>query len=392
MILSRLRGVVAAVLTATVLLLCAPAQAAETRPQGIGPQPPAPTGIVVNLPARTLYWYREGKLEKAFPVGIGKYSSQTPLGSYRVQNKAKHPWWQPPWGGTPVAPGPQNPLGTRWIGFNGEYGIHGNNNPSSIGQVVSLGCIRMYIPDVEWLFDQVQVGTPVTVLYEPVQLLVGADGRRYLGVYQDVYEMGGRSAAEVLMAAGVEADAVEAGALGLFPLDAHASINGEAVSAIWHQGKSYLPARLLGEKLSAVVAWDGATRSVALDGHSLPTVLRGSTGYVEATAAATALGAALTMEGESTVITGVPVFLKGALLGRWGHPTATGEALLPVRAVAEAAGAAVGWDAESRQALVGGEPIESELIGGRAYAGAAALAARLALSLTVEGQAVHLNP
>ncbi len=394
MILSRLKGLVAATLSLAVLLLTTPALAAETRPQGIGPRAPAPTGVLVNLPARTLYWYREGKLVRAFPVGIGKYSSQTPLGSYKVQNKAKNPWWQPPWGGDPVAPGPANPLGTRWIGFNGEYGIHGNNNPASIGSLVSLGCIRMYIPDVEWLYDQVSVGTPVTVVYEPIQLLYGEDGRRYLAIYHDVYEMGGRSTAAVLTGAGIEADAVVSGAApGRYALDAAATVNGEAIPTILHQGKAYLAARLLAGKVTAGLAWDAATSTVSLDGQPLPTVVRGSTGYVEAEGAAAALGVAYSgSEDQVTITAGSPVFLKGALLGRWGQPGEGGETLLPVRAVAEAAGAAVGWNAETREALVGGEPVPTVLIAGRAYTGAAVLAARLALSMTVDGPSIHLNP
>jgi lipoprotein-anchoring transpeptidase ErfK/SrfK len=81
----------------------------------------------------------------------------------------ENPTWTPPdsdWAkdAEPIPPGPDNPLGTRWMAIYGTVGIHGTNNPASIGYSVSHGCIRMRIPDVEELFDMVTIGTPVTVV------------------------------------------------------------------------------------------------------------------------------------------------------------------------------------------------------------------------------------
>jgi lipoprotein-anchoring transpeptidase ErfK/SrfK len=81
----------------------------------------------------------------------------------------KDPIWTPPdsvWAkGEKVIPaGPDNPLGTRWMGIHDTVGIHGTNNPASIGYSQSHGCIRMRIPDVEELFDMVSIGTTVTVV------------------------------------------------------------------------------------------------------------------------------------------------------------------------------------------------------------------------------------
>jgi lipoprotein-anchoring transpeptidase ErfK/SrfK len=85
--------------------------------------------------------------------------------------KWKNPWWYPPtqdsWakGLKPVPPGPGNPLGTRWMGLSAPgVGIHGTDEPSSIGYSASHGCIRMQVPDAEWLFDHVDVGTTVYVV------------------------------------------------------------------------------------------------------------------------------------------------------------------------------------------------------------------------------------
>ena len=81
------------------------------------------------------------------------------------------PWWYPPnssWaaGEQPIPPGPSNPLGTRWMGLDAPgVGIHGTPNPASIGYSASHGCIRMRIPDAEWVFQRVRVGTPVWIIH-----------------------------------------------------------------------------------------------------------------------------------------------------------------------------------------------------------------------------------
>ena len=82
-----------------------------------------------------------------------------------------NPWWYPPtqdaWakGLKPVPPGPGNPLGTRWMGLNTPgVGIHGTSEPWSIGHSESHGCIRMQVPDAEWLYKHVRIGTPVFII------------------------------------------------------------------------------------------------------------------------------------------------------------------------------------------------------------------------------------
>ena len=82
----------------------------------------------------------------------------------------RNPWWRPPnssWakGLKPIPPGPGNPLGTRWMGTSAAgVGIHGTPDAASVGYSASHGCIRMYVPDAEWLFEHVHVGTPVFIV------------------------------------------------------------------------------------------------------------------------------------------------------------------------------------------------------------------------------------
>ena len=107
---------------------------------------------------------------RTFTVATGQSIYPTPLGAFQIVVKWENPWWYPPpspWaaGEKPVPPGPGNPLGTRWMGLSSPgVGIHGTPEPQSIGYSESHGCIRMLIPQAEWLFDHVDVGTTVYVV------------------------------------------------------------------------------------------------------------------------------------------------------------------------------------------------------------------------------------
>ena len=123
--------------------------------------------VVVRRESRRLQLWRGMRLVATFPVAVGTARYPTPLGSYRVVSKLRHPTWNPPsspWaaGLGPVPPGPANPLGTRWIGTSAPgIGIHGTPAPWTVGTAASHGCIRMYMRDVEWLFERVNIGSPV---------------------------------------------------------------------------------------------------------------------------------------------------------------------------------------------------------------------------------------
>jgi lipoprotein-anchoring transpeptidase ErfK/SrfK len=127
--------------------------------------------IVINRSVNRLYLYDETKLHRMFGVATGQAIYPTPRGTFHIVVKWKNPWWYPPtydsWakGLSPVPPGPNNPLGTRWMGLSVPgVGIHGTDAPSSIGYSLSHGCIRMQVPDAEWLFDHVEIGTTVHIV------------------------------------------------------------------------------------------------------------------------------------------------------------------------------------------------------------------------------------
>jgi L,D-transpeptidase catalytic domain len=127
--------------------------------------------LVIRRESKELYFYNGPTLKRIFRVATGQSSYPTPLGRWEIVTKQRHPWWYPPqssaWakGKEPVPPGPGNPLGTRWMGLSADLvGIHGTPDASSIGYSASHGCIRMLIPQVEWLFEHVELGTPVFVV------------------------------------------------------------------------------------------------------------------------------------------------------------------------------------------------------------------------------------
>ncbi|NSL52129.1 L,D-transpeptidase [Calidifontibacillus erzurumensis] len=124
--------------------------------------------LIINKAVNELAYFKDGKLEKVFPVGTGKSRKLTPEGTFTIANKIKNrPYYKE------KIPGgsPRNPLGDRWMGLDvpgtwGQtYGIHGTNNEKSIGKYSSAGCIRMHNADVRWLFEQVPVGTTVHITY-----------------------------------------------------------------------------------------------------------------------------------------------------------------------------------------------------------------------------------
>lgn len=130
-----------------------------------------PRVIVIDRSSNRLYLYSPRRLVRSWRVATGQPSLPTPLGSYTIVTKQVNPTWTPPpdaeWakGLEPIPPGPNNPLGTRWMGLSANgIGIHGTNKPSSIGRYASHGCIRMRVPEVERLFRLVKIGTPVHIV------------------------------------------------------------------------------------------------------------------------------------------------------------------------------------------------------------------------------------
>jgi lipoprotein-anchoring transpeptidase ErfK/SrfK len=121
--------------------------------------------IVVSIPDRRLAVVEDGQVIRVFRTAVGRPSSPSPTGTYRIVQRIPDPTWYTK--GRIVPPGKANPLGTRWLGLSVRgYGIHGTNNPASIGRSASHGCIRMRNSDVEELFDMVSVGDSVELYDE----------------------------------------------------------------------------------------------------------------------------------------------------------------------------------------------------------------------------------
>ncbi|MFC0210921.1 L,D-transpeptidase [Paenibacillus chartarius] len=121
--------------------------------------------MIIDKSSHTLTVYVNEDPVYVFQVATGR-RNLTPEGQFSISNKIKNPWYL-----RKNIPGgdKRNPLGTRWLGLSVPntggytYGIHGTNNPYSIGGSVSSGCIRMRNRDVEWLYRHIPVGTPVTI-------------------------------------------------------------------------------------------------------------------------------------------------------------------------------------------------------------------------------------
>ena len=120
--------------------------------------------IIVNTYYNKIYLYQNGKLIWSRPVASGKYSTPSPTGKFSVVNKIVNPYYSK---GNIKGGSPANPLGVRWLGIGGAYGIHGNNNESSIGKKVSNGCIRLHNYDIVDLYNRVSVGDKVIISNKP---------------------------------------------------------------------------------------------------------------------------------------------------------------------------------------------------------------------------------
>jgi L,D-transpeptidase ErfK/SrfK len=158
-------------------------------------------GFVINLPELNLYYFKNGVYQRRYALAVGKPSWPTPTGSYKIYEKRKDPVWNVP----PsiqeemeemgqevvekVPPGPKNPLGKFWMGTTASgVGIHATNRPWSVGSFASHGCIRMLPDEIEQLFPQVELGTPVKIVYRPIKLAVTPQGRVYLEAGLNIYQ------------------------------------------------------------------------------------------------------------------------------------------------------------------------------------------------------------
>ena len=129
-----------------------------------------PTYLTLDRSSYTLRFWENLKLVKTYTVAVGQEGLETPEGLYAIQDKQENPTWNVPesdWAGSlagqSIPPGPSNPLKARWMGIYEGAGIHGTEDTYSLGSAASHGCVRMAVPDVEELYDLVDVGTPIYI-------------------------------------------------------------------------------------------------------------------------------------------------------------------------------------------------------------------------------------
>jgi L,D-transpeptidase-like protein/putative peptidoglycan binding protein len=129
-----------------------------------------PSYLTLDRSTFTLRLWKHLKLAKTYTVAVGMEGLETPEGLYEIQEKEENPVWHVPlsdWAGDlagqTIPPGPSNPIKARWMGIYEGAGIHGTEETYSLGSAASHGCVRMAIPDVEELYDQVEVGTPIFI-------------------------------------------------------------------------------------------------------------------------------------------------------------------------------------------------------------------------------------
>jgi lipoprotein-anchoring transpeptidase ErfK/SrfK len=119
--------------------------------------------IVVSLEDHKLALVEDGQVKRVYTVAVGKPSTPSPTGTYTIARRVKNPTYTHD--GKVVPPGPRNPVGTRWMGLSVKgYGIHGTNEPKSIGKAASHGCIRMAQKDLEEMYELVSVGDTVELV------------------------------------------------------------------------------------------------------------------------------------------------------------------------------------------------------------------------------------
>jgi L,D-transpeptidase ErfK/SrfK len=159
-------------------------------------------GLVINLPELLMYHFENGAYQRRYSLALGKRTWQTPTGTYKIVDKRTNPTWEVPESiqeemedeglevMEKVPPGPKNPLGHYYMGTSAwGIGIHATNRPWSVGYYVSHGCIRMLPQEIAQLFPQLEVGTPVKIIYRPLKLAVTPEGRVFLEAHPDVYHL-----------------------------------------------------------------------------------------------------------------------------------------------------------------------------------------------------------
>lgn len=316
--------------------------------QHIAPRSQA-EGLVINLPEHVVYLYREGRPVKVFPVAIGRRGFETPTGLFQVINKATDPTWFPPkWAEEeePVPPGPDNPLGDRWIGLSAPgIGLHATISPASVGRNASHGCMRMYPEHARELYADVTLGLPAEIIYQLVSIGYRPDeGIVYLAHFPNTYEWP------------EHADEETSALLDKYQLSN--VVGRTAVAEILEQGVG-VPVPIVGSRTRVVVGGQLVT-------FALGPIRVNSEWLVPVGPLAEAMGAHHGIAADGRLVTvqrgaqhitftaGAPEALLGSEPCPLAAPMrlAAGYPLVPLKAVATALGASVGRDEQANTILV----------------------------------------
>lgn len=337
--------------------------------------------IILNIPTLNLILKENGEIVKEYPVAVGKSITQTPIGKFKIINKVINPTWYPK-GNPPIPPGPDNPLGYRWLGFHEGYGIHGNNNPKSIGTFVSLGCVRLHNKDIEELFERVDIGVPVTINYETMIVKETVYGEKYLEVYPDIYKLEVNTRENIikkLMEENIQITSAKFERIFskinrekvVFSPGYLVVVNNKVASSKgYSSGEDIFVDYKIIEKLMQKKLLLNFDKQEVLIGEkcSLPAKNIDEKLFVSLKSLSDVIGGSLNIDHskERAELNIVFTYLNGVLIT--GDVFVLDETLyLPLRLLADNLGYEVNWDSESQEAVIGGQSISGILKNGKTY-------------------------
>ena len=251
--------------------------------------------ITLNLASRLLTLYEGTEKVRIYPVAVGAPETPSPVGEFSISEKEVNPSWTDPKTKITVPSGPSNPLGYRWLGLYGNYGIHGTNAPWSIGCSLSHGCIRMYEEDVEELFESAPMGTPVEIIYDRVIMEEAPDHTVSYYIYPDGYgwePLTVSSVKEYLARYGVEDFALpdevyhkiiaSDGSVTYVAKHYDLIINGRKLKkkAIGKDGNIWIPAVETSVVTKVGAYWDGETNTLMTRLGKVPGIVKSDVVYI----------------------------------------------------------------------------------------------------------------
>ncbi|RJQ05598.1 MAG: hypothetical protein C4551_09270 [Bacillota bacterium] len=383
--------------------------------------------LVLNVAARQLYVYHQGTLTATYPTAVGSLYHHTPIGRYSIVSKATYPTYYPP-GGDPVPPGPDNPLGSRWLGWYGRFGFHGTNSDWSIGHTVSGGCVRLHNADVERLYEITPIGAPVEIVYEPVELAAFSAGLEaggtqpepgfVLSLHPDVYGRVGPYRAFVESRLAVAGYTIDRGVLDwlIAAVSRHGAVSLDTASPVWVGTRRVdSPVLRLGRAPDVVtlvavrpfcsamgfsVSWDATSKTASVNGRSVEGVVVADRAYATLDSLAAATGCHVSWVWDVTALGPPPNnVLSAELTGHLGYVRVDGlvvsrEAFhenggtyVPLRTVAGSLGLGVTWDSGTRTVTLAGQPVPVKIVDATSFIEARDLAAAVSSSWVVEATA-----